>query len=161
MRNILFICCFLLAYNSGAQENNIEGLWENIVFKKGGCLVGKQYYRTGASKRIGPGVFRSHQWLELVKKDKNALCSFLLSRLDSNEKTKVHTCPFFDASEGEMAVYALQHLLEINWYDFEAFSAYKNKDVTGGEDNAQAWLQAILKDDNKRKLLMNKFQAML
>ncbi|MBV1922852.1 MAG: hypothetical protein KUG68_02360 [Flavobacteriaceae bacterium] len=144
------------------QTDSIPELWNEIVFKKGGCLGGQQYVKKLSSKRkIKRLVFSETDWNLFLDFDKTELTDFLIKQLSDTTKTKIHTCPFFNATNGEMAVYSLQQIHNKNWYDFEEFLAYKNKDYTSGTDQPQTWLQNILIDKFKREKLAELFQKEL
>ncbi|SMC57144.1 hypothetical protein [Moheibacter sediminis] len=103
--------------------SNIDSLW-NVVVNKDGCLTGGQYSKNGKFGNEGCVMDNSKEWKALFEVQKYNLSYYLLSRLDKTDTTIVHTCPFFMASEGELAVYTLQRLYNKNWYDFDEFSDY-------------------------------------
>ncbi|CAL2101705.1 conserved protein of unknown function [Tenacibaculum sp. 190130A14a] len=134
------------------QTDSIADQWNFMVFEKGGCLGGTQYV-TEKKKEIPTMVFSETEWKKFAKNDKVELTEFLISKLSDTTKTKVHTCPFFRATNGEMAVYSLQHIHNINWPDFLEFKEFKDREYGNATDQPQMWLQNILKNETKRKTL--------
>ena len=136
------------------QTDSISELWNVLVFEKGGCLGGEQYINETELKREKkPLVFSETEWKKFSDNDKEQLTEFLITKLSDTTKTKVHTCPFFGATNGEMAVYSLQHIHKINWFDFSEFSEYKDKEYKNATEQPQMWLQNILKNEIDRKKL--------
>ena len=134
------------------QKDSISELWNVIVFEKGGCLGGEQYVNETEFKREEkPLVFSETEWKKFSDNDKGKLTEFLITKLSDTTKTKVHTCPFFGATNGEMAVYSLQHIYKKNWYDFSEFKEYKDKEYKSATEQPQMWLQNILKNETERK----------
>jgi hypothetical protein len=93
------------------------------------------------------------EWTTFFSFDSTKLTYFLLQKLADTSTTKIHTCPFSMATSGEVAVYCLQRMYLINWYDFQGFEEYEYRDSEGSKENKQLWLQAILRDDKKRVTL--------
>ena len=107
--------------NSSKIENfEIEKNWMSL-YQKEGCLTGGQHW--GPSTTEG-SIFREKEWQHFFKISPETAIPFLMTRINSTEKTKIHVCPFHMATEGELAVYASEHILNKNWYDCE--SGFKN-----------------------------------
>ena len=140
--------------NKITQTDSISELWNILVFDKGGCLGGEQYISETEFKREEKLlVFSEMDWKNFSDNDKGKLTEFLITKLSDTTKTKVHTCPFFGATNGEMAVYSLQHIHEKNWYDFNEFKDPKYKEYKNATEQPQMWLQKILKNETDRKKL--------
>src|SRR5690606_5086932 len=88
---------------------SIDSIWE-IVTQKSSCLTGGQYGVNGEFRSEGCVMDETEEWEMLFKKPKTDLTEFLLTKLEKSDTTKVHTCPFFLATEGELAVYTLQRI---------------------------------------------------
>ncbi|NRD20947.1 hypothetical protein HNV08_12895 [Winogradskyella eckloniae] len=131
------------------QTDSIAEQWNFMVFEKGGCLGGTQYV-TEKKRKIPTMVFSEKEWEKFAKNDKTELTNFLITKLSDTTITKVHTCPFFGATNGEMAVYSLQHIHNKNWLDFSEFKEYKDREYGNATDQPQMWLQNILKNENER-----------
>ncbi|WP_299365863.1 hypothetical protein [Winogradskyella sp.] len=156
-----FILLFLFTIISNAQ-NQLDSLWKEIAFaKKSSCLLGTQYSFERKGERFKQTIFNKAPWQLFIDNHTAITTPFLLEKLADTTKTSVHICPFMVASNGELAVYALQQTHKINWYDFEIFSNYANRDITSGTDNHQVWLQKILSDDSERKKLESLFRKLL
>ncbi|RBA28664.1 hypothetical protein [Flavobacterium tibetense] len=142
--------------NNYFLEISIDTLWNNLIFKKGGCLTGGQYVYNDKFGSEGCVMSNSEDWEIFFNKDIKIISNFLINKIsDDTTKTNIHTCPFFTAMEGEIAVYGLQRLLKINWYDFNEFNEFQNRQSESSTENHQAWLQNILKNKKKREILIN------
>lgn len=141
------------------QTDTISKLWKILVFEKGGCLVGEQYVsKERGKKREKRAVFHEKSWKDFSNHDKEKLTDFLITKLSDTTKTKIHTCPFFGTTTGEMAVYSLQHIHNKNWFDFSEFIEYKNKESKSAIEQPQVWLQNILKNEKSREKLAKLFK---
>ncbi|MCL5246822.1 hypothetical protein M4I21_13435 [Cellulophaga sp. 20_2_10] len=143
-----------------SQTMPIPELWNVMVFKKGGCLGGTQHIKD-FKREIPTMVFSEKEWKTFSKRDTTEVTNFLLSKLADTTTTAVHTCPFSNATNGEMAVYALQHIYDINWYNFAHFKEYDGKKITSATDQPQIWLQNILKNEKEREKLASLFKNKL
>lgn len=145
-----------LLNESQSKDLEIDTLWNHLLFKKGGCLTGGQYVQNGEFGNEACVMSRTKEWKDFFKIDKNVLSDFLINKIIADTaETRIHTCPFMLATEGEVAVYALQNLYQMNWFDFEEFKEFKNKETTSAIDSTQGWLHEILADENRRALLID------
>lgn len=136
---------------------SIDSLWQ-IVKDKNGCLTGGQNFVNGRFGNEGCIMTNSKEWKALFNKPKKELTKFLLTKLEKTDTTKIHTCPFFLATEGEIAVYTLQGIHKKNWFDFEPYKKYtlkvqneENYRLLGNRNSYQAYLtDSIL--SNKKEL---------
>ncbi len=137
-------------------ETSIDSLWNHLVYVTGGCLTGGEYVDKRGFGGEGCVMSNSKDWDNFFNQDEKEITTFLIEKIsDDTIKTKIHTCPFFGAIEGEVAVYSLQKIYDINWFDFDEFKEYKNRETESSIENRQAWLQGILKDEKKREILVN------
>lgn len=140
----------------------LESKWEELIFEKGGCLGGDQYVSETSDKKANynpkPLVFSGEIWSQLRTFNKYDLTELLINKVQDTSQTKVHVCPFFTATEGEMAIYALQKIHQVNWYDFEEFGEFKDRAITNSDDQPQIWLQNILKNGQQRSNLVRLFE---
>lgn len=142
--------------NRNVYEMNNDSLWNYLIFKEGGCLTGGQHVNDGEFGGAGCVMLNSKGWKIFFERDEKQISDFLISKISKDTtKTKIHTCPFFNALEGEVAVYSLQKIYKLNWYDFNEFKEYKNRESESSLENHQAWLQRILKNNTKREILKN------
>lgn len=58
-------------------------------------------------------------------------------------KTQIHTCPHDDATKGELALYCLQGISNINFYELSPTIALSEKEVGKKYRNEQAWIWHI------------------
>jgi len=137
-------------------EMSNDSLWNYLIFKKGGCLTGGQHVHKGKFGGEGCVMSNSKEWDIFFRRGKRQITKFLINKIsDDTTKTNIHTCPFFSAIEGEVAVYGLQRLYGVNWYDFDEFIEFQNRQSESSSENHQAWLKGILKDKKKRKILIS------
>lgn len=135
---------------SESQEDvraSLEQEWEKFTTTQF-CFLGANDYRPG---RADDEVTFPYGWLPSAKKSTDGGVAFLLERLPSKKKTKAHVCPFDNATEGELAVYSLQHILKKNWYELN--EEYKNLHNNKPED-AEIYDQDLLRGiiQNKKKV---------
>ncbi|NRB53820.1 MAG: hypothetical protein HRU41_39585 [Saprospiraceae bacterium] len=144
--------------NQAFLEMDGDSLWEYLVFQKGGCLTGGQYLKGGAFGGRTCVMSAADEWEIFLNRPRQAITDLLLSKLADTSTTKIHTCPYFNASEGEVAIYALQRLYKTDWFDFVPFQSYRDSLGTGATNNPQAWLQALLQKDDQREVLLSNWQ---
>lgn len=139
-----------IGLNNVQQTDSIHVLWNNLVFEHGGCIGGQQYI--GNNRKLPQEfVFEQNNWKKFSAIENAKLAEFLITKFSDTTKTQIHTCPYEKVTNGEMAVYSLQHLYNKNWYDFIEFKKYADKKGTNATDNEQIWLQEILKNEFDRK----------
>jgi len=136
------------------KDKTISQLWNALIFEKSSCLLGTGYYKeNGMPEEYDQATFKDEGWIALASKDKKSLTKFLLSKLSDTTLTNVHNCPNLMATQGEMSVYALQNLHQKNWWDYEAFTNYKDKKTADAQDHPQIWLQNLLSNKLQREQL--------
>jgi len=137
-------------------EMSNDSLWNYLVFIEGGCLTGGQNIHNGKFGGEGCVMSNLKEWDIFFSRDKMQITKFLINKIsDITTETEIHTCPFFTAMEGEVAVYGLQRLYGFNWYNFDEFSEFQNRQSESSSENHQAWLQGILKNKKKRAILIS------
>lgn len=141
----------------------LDSIWNKIIHQNG-CLTGGQYHKDGKFGNEGNIMDRSEKWKKFYQLPKDSLTYFLLSKFDITDSTSIHTCPFFNATEGELAVYALQRIHGKNWYEFEEFKQFEIRNNNppeppiGNDHNFQNWLnKEILQVPSERKKLQDYF----
>lgn len=154
---------FIEKTNSQGHSTKIDSLW-NILIHQNGCLTGGQYHKDGRFGNEGSIMERSVKWKNFYKLPKDSLTYFLLSKFDKTDSTSIHTCPFFNATEGELAVYVLQRIHGKNWFEFPEFQEYEIRNNNppelpiGNDFNFQNWLnKEILQVPSERKKLQDYF----
>lgn len=150
-----YLCWSLLFYclTGLGQAPTMEQLWQQLQTPKPACLLGLQYSMEQSTKGRQTTLFASEVWESFAEYSKKEKTAFLLNKTASQKSTKVHVCPFANATEAELAVYALQRIHRTFWYDIQAFKDYKQRDYSS-EENPQLWLNTILKDPGKRQHLI-------
>ncbi|MEM1219410.1 MAG: hypothetical protein AAGH79_10875 [Bacteroidota bacterium] len=137
------------------RSTHLDSLWKKVTTTSGGCLIGMQHYRPGQQPVRGCVFYGSNDWRVFFRNDPAQIGPFLVAQLSDTTTTTIHTCPFFSASAGELAVYCLQKVYRINWYDFESFQTYNGREITSSNDQPQRWLQAILEDETQRMVMVD------
>lgn len=143
----------------------LDSLWNKLVFNDGGCLTGGQRVRNGRFGNEGCVMtsyrMNSKGWFDFFAFPKSELTPFLISKFSDTTSTNIHTCPCMTARNGEVAVYALQNIYKVNWYDLDGFIKYASKESTGCLDSEQSWLWDILENQEKREDLIIQWLSQL
>ena len=168
MKHSLFFLFLLISVTCSGRGQieqdsiSLDSLWHELVLKKGGCLTGGQRTRDGkfGSEACVLTDNRRVDWSPFFAHPEEELREFLISKFADTSKTRIHTCPFYSATNGEVAVYCLTKIYLINWYDFEPFATYNGREISGSMDSEQVWLQAILEDPKQRKVLIEEWRKL-
>jgi hypothetical protein len=125
--------------------------WD-LLTEFGGCLVGGQYCSNGTCGGEGCVLTKNKYWLYFLNSVSQSKIDFLINRMGDTTDTNLHTCPFYSTKQGEIAVYSLQFIFKINWYDFsiEYLELIENSDDS---ISVQEILWEILSTDDKLKKL--------
>jgi len=111
----LIISALLLSSCCKKTEVPPPPTWQELL-KTEGCLVGQQ----DAVDQIGEGsCLRESAWQRFIKEASPETVDFLRNKLLSTEPTAIHTCPYQSATEGELALYILQHVTKKLWKDYD------------------------------------------
>lgn len=178
--SLLFLILFIGFSCTGKETSNIhlpsdsitvvdsvslDSLWQDLVFNKGGCLTGGQRVKEGRFGNEGCVLTNKRNpkrvnWRPFFAHPKEELIDFLIEQFADTSTSRIHTCPFMPASGGEVAVYCLTKIYLINWYDFEPFIEYQDREITSSMDSEQSWLQAILEDPKQRAILIEEWRKL-
>ena len=118
--------------------------WEKLIGEKG-CLVSA----SDVKYTLEGSVFAKADWQEFFKAAKNdeRIFRFVLSRFPSRKPTDIHICNFRNATEGEVAVFAVQRIVGANWCDYDGYDAELKK-ITGAEVAAKVQqLKQVVEND--------------
>jgi len=138
--------------NEKFYKMETDSLW-NYLAKQGGCLTGNQYSLFVENSGEDCVMVESEIWDIFFKRDKKELTDFLFSKMADTMESSIHTCPFDVATNGELAVYCLQKIHGKNWFDFNDFNEFANKQSISDTENYQIWLRDLLNNKKKRKTL--------
>ncbi len=156
----LFLCCDKEAGTPAPPSPLIT--WSSLISTEG-CLVGSQ----DAIDGLGEGTCLAEKhWVEYLAARTDEKVEFLIERMASTGPTVVHNCPFGNATEGELAVYALQHLTDKLWVDYPGpnpeilaeIASYENALDEGASVSGQAILSKILESAPQRGALAAYFK---
>jgi hypothetical protein len=62
----------------------------------------------------------------LFETHKGELALFLINQLPDKTTTQIHTCPYENATKGELALYCLQGISKVNFDEILGFESKKN-----------------------------------
>lgn len=141
------------------QTDTLSLLWDSFINSKA-CIGGFQYVNHRDRPMPKSLAFARDDWARFASKDPQILTNFLIAKFADTTTTTLHVCPFFQAKTGELAVYALQQIHQVNWFDFEFFRKY-NRDYASATEQPQIWLREVLGHKGKRKKLEQLFIAQL
>lgn len=137
------------------SELEFKQKWDSLCLIKG-CLVGGQRIWQGKWGGEGCAFSLDKSWQEFVfKTDKKGLTEFLINQIPDKTQSKLHTCPFDLASKGELAIYCLQGLNSINFYDLSPDLMKIQQGGTKKYKSEQAWIWAIQSSKSKTSELQN------
>ncbi len=144
---VIIVVVFIIGYAMINEifhipDSKIETTWTYLADTTGGCLVGGQYCHDGKC-RGQACCLDNRMWQVLFEFDKKELSYFLVEQLNDTATSKVHTCPYFNASKGELATYCLHRIYKINWYDLDS-SYYKYIDGSLEQSKDYYSLQEVL-----------------
>ncbi|MCJ8288726.1 MAG: hypothetical protein HRT58_01740 [Crocinitomicaceae bacterium] len=141
---------------------SLDSLWQDLVFNKGGCLTGGQRVNDGRFGGEGCVLTENRRvdWRPFFSHPKEELRDFLIEQIEDTSTSRIHTCPFMPASGGEVAVYCLTKIYLINWYDFDPFIEYQDREISSSMDSEQSWVQAILEDPKRREVLIEEWRKL-
>ena len=132
--------------------------WNEMVFEKGGCLCGSQDWRPNCS--FEGSIFTyglKDEWEAFSARPLSQTVPFLTGCIDSTRETRVHTCPFQMAIEGEAAVYFLQHLLHANWIEYRGDNRVIQEGIVTHRKHHQNAIRHVLADAGAREELKRYF----
>ena len=125
------------------SELELTNLWDSLCTVKG-CLVGGQWIYQGKFGGEGCVLTIDKAWKGfLFQTDKKTLAQFLIKQLPNKEMTLTHTCPHHVATKGELAIYCLQGISNINFYELSPAFALNDVEVAKKYHNHQAWIWHI------------------
>ena len=149
---ILFSCALM-----ACSKPSLNEAWADLIATEG-CLVGGQDAIDG---KMEGSCFANEGWSAFLDHPTEEKLRFLTGRLSSTKTTSIHTCPLDVATEGELAVYALQHLTKRLWTDYSGsdadllatIAAYKEALASGDTVFDQRVLWTILESAKQREAL--------
>lgn len=148
MKSILIILFFLLLGLKGFGQETISEEWILLSDSLKGCTTRGQYYNNAKYGGEACCFDISKDWQSFFKHSKEELSNFLLTQLSDTSQSSIHICPYFNATKGELAVYCLQRIYKVNWYDLNL----KYKHIQDG---------SFVKDDGNFYSIQNELQKEL
>jgi hypothetical protein len=92
--------------------------WDSLTNVKG-CLSGGQWIKDKKWGGEGCILTIDKAWNSfLFETDKGELALFLINQLSDKTTTQIHTCPYENATKGELALYCLQGISKVNFDEF-------------------------------------------
>jgi len=140
------------------ENLSVENQWE-LLLKVGGCLTGGQYCINGKCGGEGCVMSKSKYWRTFFARPKEETVEFLINEISDTTKTKIHTCPFFTAKTGEVAIYSLQFIYKTNWEDLSKdYKTYREIEKTGVETSYQSFIWKIIEDEDELKTMQENWK---
>lgn len=136
-------------------QKPIEEAWKELT-SLNSCFIPVGYSPEAETPRNCEtcGFVNDPRWIEFRKRDKREAVPFLLRQLADKQQTHLHVDPLDNAQKGEFAVYCLQYVLKVNWFDLKA--EYKTlRDNLKDEDTHQALLRRMLHNKQSREEMRN------
>jgi hypothetical protein len=130
------------------SESAIKEKWDSLC-KLSGCLTGGQYVNNGKFGSEGCALTDNPEWLQFFAIKHRDLAAFLIGQIRNTAKTKTHTCPFQNSNKGELAIYCLQNIYKVNFFDLTVPYSEIEKNIVAKYGNEQAWIWAMQKDKKK------------
>lgn len=126
------------------ENLSIENQW-NLLREVKGCLGGGQHCRDGKCGHEYCVMSINPHWNYFLKQDSIETAKFLIKQIPDTSMTNTHTCPFQSARSGELAIYSLQFIFNMNWLELSpTYKKYKEIELTGWPTSAQAFLWEII-----------------
>lgn len=132
-------------------QKPVEEAWEELT-SLNSCFIPVAYSPEDETPRNCEtcGFVNAPKWIEFRKRDKRQVVPFLLRQLADKQKTQLHVDPFDNAQKGEFAVYCLQYVLKVNWFELKA--EYKTlRDNLKDDDTHQNLLRRMLHNKHSRE----------
>jgi hypothetical protein len=155
----------LLTNDKPSQENvprrnvSLEDGWARLTATEF-CFFGSNMYSQrseadpSAFSETG-GPFVPDGWMPSLKDDEPAGVRFIIKQIPDTSQTKAHVDPFGMALKGEMAVYCLQQIMKLNWYELkQAYKIRLARAVARDPGQSQAVLQRIIKSKKEAHEMM-------
>ena len=136
----------------------LEQKWIILVDSVGGCLTSGEYCTNGECGGEGCCLKFGYFAYYLRNESRKELAYFLINKLPDQSISKVHTCPYQNATHGELATYCLQYLFKKNWYDLsKEYKKYTDGTLEYKKDfySLQEVLQDLLRNSNERKKMIS------
>jgi hypothetical protein len=135
---------------SSNESGSVEEEWEELA-KQGGCLFGSKYYSPSfeayypADKyNAEAGVFYSPRWVAFFRRDRRETVPFLIQQIPDKTQTNMHVDPFGPAIKGELAIYCLQYILKVNWYELKGDYKKRFDNINYEYSSDQELLQKLI-----------------
>ena len=135
---------------STSNTKSVKEEWEELAAADS-CTQGLRYYSPdfdsydpGEVDNPEAGVFHSTRWVAFFRRDQNETVPFLISQIPKRAETHIHIAPFGKATKGELAVYCLQFILKVNWYELRKDYETRFDRIDYGYTTDQRLLQKII-----------------
>ena len=142
-----------------ARERPIEEDWRELT-RANFCFFGSNMYsperEAMASVPMETGApFSPYRWLPSLRRDEPAGVAFLIRQIPDKSRAAAHVDPFDIALKGELAVYCLQHIMKVNWYELkDEYRARLDRAVARDPGEFQGALLRIIKNKRESKEMM-------
>jgi len=142
------------------ENLSVENQWE-LLLKIGGCLTGGQYCENDKCGGEGCVMSNSKYWKTFLVRPREETVDFLINEIADTTETKIHTCPFFAAKTGEVAIYSLQFIYRTNWDDLsQEYKRFKEVEKTGIETSYQTFIWKIIEEEKELKKMQENWRKL-
>lgn len=142
-----------------ARARPIEEEWRELTGASF-CFFGSNMYSpereamASVPAETGP-PFSPYRWLPSLRRDEPAGVAFLVGQIPDKSRAAAHVDPFDIARKGELAVYCLQHIMKVNWYELkDEYRARLDRAVARDPGEFQGALLRIIGDKRESKEMM-------
>jgi hypothetical protein len=126
------------------SETAIKEKWDYLC-SHDGCLTSGQYLYDGKFGSKSCVLTTDSFWIQFFAIPQRDLAAHLIGQIPDTAKTRIHTCPYQLASKGEIAIYCLQNIYKINFYDLTPQYSDIEKNIVAKFENEQNWIWSIQK----------------
>ena len=156
LKYLFFIFIFLISCSCAQKHNNtLIDLWQATI-KMDSCFPGGHpwsAHELNETNDLAGEAKYKEEYAPLIRlnaESKNEIVPLLISRIGSTKESKVHICPFVNATEGELAIYVLSFITHKEW-----FLALNLKELP---DNRQSTVWSALSTKEGRTKFKNFYQ---
>ena len=149
----IYLILLLTPYMVVATDAN--EMWQQLI-KRDGCLASA----TDINYTITGSVFELKTWKDFFHSLRldNDIFNLIIDKFDSRKATNIHICNFRNASEGEVAVFAAQHIVGKNWYSYDGNNCELKKIAQTNVASKALLLKLVLENKEMCKELQNYFK---
>ncbi len=137
------------AQNQANATILLQKQWDSLCQIQA-CLTGGQYVQEGNWGGEGCAFSIDKQWQNfLFTTDKKQIAAFLIQQIPDRKTTQVHTCPYDNATKGELALYCLQGIFKKNFYELSPQLDSTHQHILKKYPYEQLWIWDMQRSENQ------------